>query len=166
VTRYLVGSRAHGDRPATLAVTVKPPTFYQPSDGPERIHWEADDHTFHPKRGLVGEWRDDRGRTVIARVFPEAFDGPLSEHDSAVAEAEQRLRNARRARQEFLDMVAAHAKPVRVEDARRHREDWPNTEAGKAEAEQRKAELAKSQEHLAKLNAMMGSFIGGTARRR
>jgi hypothetical protein len=175
MTRYLVGCRAAGDRPAGLIVVDKPPTFYQPTkrtakgivkDGHERIHFESSNYGWHAEHGTVKEWRDNEtGRLVIARVFPEEFAEGLVEHNDAVKVAEQALRAARKSRQEFLDTVASRAKPVKVAEARRERDEWPTTPQGIADAEAKKAELAKSQEFLDKLNDKMGDFLGKAVNR-
>jgi hypothetical protein len=130
MTRYIIGARAKGHVLAGLRVIEAPPLFY---GMPERITWRDTGYSFHAHRGAVQEWRDE-GRLVVCRVFPEEFAAPLSEHDEAVAQAEASLKAARKSRQEFLEMVSNRAKPVRVEDARRERQEWPATEAGLAEA--------------------------------
>jgi hypothetical protein len=169
MTRYIVGARAKGEFRSDLRLVAHPPTFYQAhkidgsEDGPERISWQGG-YQFHQHRGVVKEWHDGH-RPVIARVFPEDYATEYAEHDAAVAAAEALLKAARRERQEFLDTVATRAKPVRVEEARREREAWPTSPGGLAEAEAHKRELAKSQEHLTKLNDMMAGFVGGAVRR-
>jgi len=171
MTRYLVGCRATGASRSDLHVYDRPPTFYQPRkrdgspDGDERVSWPGYHYSHHPRRGIVGEWRErDSGRMIIARVFPEEFEPQLSEHDAAVAAAEAKLKEARSERQEFLEIVAARAKPVRVEQARRERVEWSTSEAAKAEEEKRKVELAKSAEFMAKMNGVVGDFFGKAKR--
>lgn len=170
--RYLVGERATGTAPRSgLRVLTEPPTIFQPKkrdgspDGPERIHFAgASEIAFHPKRGRVEEWRRD-GRPTIAREFPSAWDAPLSEHDAAVARARDALKAAEAARLEFLETVAPHAVLLKVDDLRAERIAWEQGDEALRQKEARKAELAKSQGFLNKLNGMMGDFVGKAARR-
>jgi hypothetical protein len=122
VTRYLLGRRAGGKLPCNLQVVDKPPFFHKPkSKEPEHVMWPGSNFGWRARRGLVHEWHDD-GAAVIARVFPEEYAVDLAHLEGNIVVAKHALEEAQRARQEFLDSVAARAAPVRLAAAKRERE--------------------------------------------
>lgn len=128
MTRYLVGFRDGG-----LKVTSDPPRFYRPGvtgNTREQLSWDVSNFGFQHARGVVEEWTSE-GRRVIARVFPEEMAQHLAVHDEAVAEAKRAVAAALASRQEFLETCAARAKPVRVAEARCHRQAWKPAEKSK-----------------------------------
>lgn len=154
--RYLVGGR----------VLAKPPHFYTPSqairgDRRERIGWQDSGYDFYAKRGSLKEFSAN-GRRVVARMFPTEYDAKLAQHDEKVARAQALLKEAEGDRRDFLEMVVAHAKPVKVTDARVAAEAW--IASGKEE-EERKAEVAKTAPFMKALNEKMGDFVGKVVRR-
>lgn len=176
MTRYLVGPRAKGALPSKLRVFDRPPAFPKwtsrgKRNDVEHVQWPGSSVAFTHKRGVVEEFNSayDGHARVIARVFPPEFEAQLVEHDEAVARAEAALRDARAARAEFLEVVAMHAKPVRVEEARAELAAWKESEAAKAEEAkaqaQNSADLATTKKFLGAMNEMVGDFLGGKGRR-
>lgn len=137
--KYLIGTRAKGERASRLSVYDYPPVFPRwksrnKREDVEHVQWLGSSVAFSHKRGVVEEFRSlDSGAPVIARVFPPEFEAQLAEHDDAVAKAEEALRKARSDRAEFLEVVVPHAKPVRVEQARAELAAWKESAAARAE---------------------------------
>jgi len=122
VTRYLLGRRAHGERPARLQVVDTPPVFRKgKKKEPEYAMWAGSVHGFHAHQGALREWRADDGAFIVARLFPEECAMRLASLDASIVLARHALEEAEAERQEFLDDVAARAKPVRVAAAKRDR---------------------------------------------
>jgi hypothetical protein len=123
MTRYIVGKRATGQHPiSNLQIIISPPVFMDSrGNQPAYATWHASHYAFKASRGVLVEWKSG-GQPVVARIFPEEAAEQLALHDAAIAQAEQRLKDARGERQEFIDGLIVRAKPVRVAEARAERE--------------------------------------------
>ena len=105
--RYLVGPSIR------IAVCYEPPTLSLD----RWIFLGLGGYTFDAKRGFIEEWRSRNGtdgQHIYARVLPKDAEAPLDAIDAEISEAEERLKQLRKDRQDLLLAAAQRGDRVRV----------------------------------------------------